>query len=93
VSAENTGSPVEVTRLERGYPKATGALPGASGAQFIGKLIHDPHQNQQDNQFIISCKLLCNVDAAELSKPISSICRFGSRLILIMFLFDQEESG
>jgi len=41
---------VDGTRFERGYQNTTGALHGARGAQFIGKLIHPPHQNQHESQ-------------------------------------------
>ena len=47
VRAPNIGIPVEGVSLESGYPKTVGALPGASGAQLIGKFIHPPPPNQQ----------------------------------------------
>lgn len=31
-----------------GFPKTEGSEPGARGAQFTGKLIHDPQPNPQD---------------------------------------------
>jgi hypothetical protein len=48
VKALNIGSPVDGERLWSGLPKIERLLPGASGAQLIGKLIHDHHPNPHE---------------------------------------------
>lgn len=57
VSHENIGNPVSGTRGNAGNPNIDGAHPGARGAQFTGKLIHDhppnPHLSQSKNSCII----------------------------------------
>lgn len=48
VGNEKTGIPVEGLSIPNGYPNMDGALPGASGAQLIGKFRHDPPPNPQE---------------------------------------------
>jgi hypothetical protein len=55
VIPENNGKPVSGISGKTGNHIIVGALPGASGAQFIGKLIHDPQPNQQESPSIKSC--------------------------------------
>lgn len=48
VSAANIGSPsLTFNPSPNNFPNITGSDPGARGAQFIGKLIQEPHPNQQ----------------------------------------------
>lgn len=49
VNEENIGIPVEGVSFPSGIPNMDGTLPGASGAQLIGKLIHDPPPNPQES--------------------------------------------
>ncbi len=49
VSALNIGKPSSTLSPSHfGFPKIDGSEPGASGAQFTGKLIQDPPQNPHD---------------------------------------------
>lgn len=62
VSHPNTGIPVSVESFDNGYPKTVGALHGASGAQFIGKLIHPPPPNPQlrpSTRFLVIVSRAC----------------------------------
>lgn len=52
VSQLNNGSPSPTLNPSpTGFPNATGSDPGASGAQFIGKLIHPPPPNPHERPF------------------------------------------
>lgn len=55
VRAENIGSHSQtLSPSPIGFPNKTGSDPGARGAQFIGKLIHEPPPNPQESQLAIS---------------------------------------
>ncbi len=49
----NTGIPVLTLSQPIGIPKTLGTLPGASGAQLSGKLIHDPPPNPHERPLAI----------------------------------------
>ena len=52
VKAENIGShSFTLNPSPTGFPNTTGSFPGASGAQFIGKLIHPPPPNPHERPF------------------------------------------
>lgn len=60
---EKTGIPVVGERIQRGRPRIDGVDHGASGAQLIGKDIHDPHQNQHESHRCISSSIDVTFDS------------------------------
>lgn len=71
VNAENTGThSLTLNPSPTGVPKITGSFPGASGAQLIGKLIHEPSPNPHDNPSAISCALFSIFFTVSSLKPI-----------------------
>lgn len=90
VSAEKIGSPVDGVRSPSGIPKIDGVLPGASGAQFIGKLIHEPHPNPQESPsarfWAMSPISLADWDES----PISSTLPPPETSVLITFLESED---
>jgi len=78
VSHENIGRPVLGVRLESGYPNTFGVLPGASGAQLIGKLIQPPHPNPQLRPLARFSAIVDITFSALGSNPISRLLLFVS---------------
>ena len=69
------GRPVSGMSGKTGNHMMVGALPGASGAQLIGKLIHDPHPNPQESPSKKSC-IIHSIFSTALESNQSSIVLF-----------------
>lgn len=88
VGAEKTGSQAYGVSGPSGIPKSDGALPGASGAQFTGKLIHDPHPNPHCSPSERFCAI---VDISLTDSSESPISRIFPHIIFACTRFDVSE--